>query len=313
LSRRPLKTADYLNLIGLSQSAAASSAANQISYQQITFDDKSKDKLIKLLDKANINYFYLALPPQVVPGVIDFLLDIKAKQPIKCRFLIEKPFGFDLDSAILLQNKIAKAKLTNRLYLSDHYLFKKEVLNLKSKPKKRLSITALEKVGLANRISYYDKIGALKDMVQNHFLNIAFKLIPSLTSADQLKLFEYKKGQYQSYVKELGRPSQTETAVYLNLQLAGIKTTFLTAKKTAVKQTTVTVDGQTYQITDQNPYNRLFTAFFNRQHRLFPTIKQTILAWQIINKIKQKPATLIIYPANATKTRLLQTLQAQPN
>ncbi len=304
LGRRPLTTNSYLKHLNLT-----SPPNYPITYHQIDFNSNLTNQLKNLLDSNTCNYFYLALPPHIIPQLIDSIFAIKsAYSKLTCCFLIEKPFGTNYQSAKQLTNQIQSLNLTNQIYLADHYLFKKPIRDFSLIPKQHLKITALEKVGLENRISYYDRVGALKDMVQSHFLNITFKLIPQL-DPKLIKVLTYKKGQYTTYIQELGQPSTTETLAFVKLKFQNLYLTFFTAKKTALKLTTLTLDNSSFPITDSNSYTHLFDAFFNHQKHFFPTISQTLKAWQIIEKIQShKPQPFFTYPDHSTPQRLNQLL-----
>ncbi|BCJ88082.1 glucose-6-phosphate dehydrogenase [Effusibacillus dendaii] len=118
------------------------------------------------------------------------------------RLIIEKPFGHDLKSAQDLNNKLSQAFEENEIYRIDHYLGKPMVQNLEAlgfaNPVLRtlwnnqhianVQITASETVGVEERASYYDHAGAIRDMVQNHMLQMlmmtAMHLPKQITAQD---------------------------------------------------------------------------------------------------------------------------------
>ncbi len=305
LGRRPLTTSSYLTHLGIS----SSDLTYPLTYHQINFNTNLSSQLKNLLDPKLNNYFYLALPPHIISRLLGSILTLKTSLHFtNYYFLIEKPFGTNYHNAQQIARLIKSQNLVNQIYLADHYLFKKPIRDLTLTPKHQLQITALEKVGLENRVSYYDQVGALKDMIQSHFLNITFKLVPQL-DPNLIQVITYKKGQYATYTQELSKPSSTETLAFVKLKFKNLYLTFLTAKKTALKLTTLTLDNSSFTLTDSNSYTHLFDAFFNRHHYLFPTISQTLKAWQIIEKIQSyKPQPFFIYPNHSTQQQLNRLL-----
>jgi len=261
-----------------------------IFYQQIDFVHFSP-KLKKLLEEAHI---YLSLPPDVTEDVLNLLAEL----PKVGRILVEKPFGKNLEQAQLLQKLIQEKNL--HLSIADHYLFKEGILDLKQRDFKKLEIVSLEQIGVEGRLSFYDKIGAMKDMVQGHFLNLTFKI---LESPDLLNLFsvkEYVRGQYgdgktEGYAQDLGKTSETETFVKLRLTGKGKEILYITGKGFNKKVGYLKIDGEYFSLDADNSYRRMFDYFLNDKTELFPTLTNTLLAWRIIEKIDSKPQ-LWYYP-----------------
>jgi glucose-6-phosphate 1-dehydrogenase len=131
--------------------------------------------------------FYLAVAPQLVPDIATRLggLDL-CKDTNFTRLVIEKPFGHDLKSAAELNVLLNKIFTEDQVYRIDHYLGKETVQNLLAlrfanalfEPLwnrnyiDHIQITAAETVGVEDRGGYYEQSGALRDMVQNHILQL---------------------------------------------------------------------------------------------------------------------------------------------
>ena len=132
--------------------------------------------------------FYLAIPPSSVLTVVDSLQKAGLSEPEKgwARIIVEKPFGNDLESARQLNAEITRVFREDQIYRIDHYLGKETVQNLlvfrfgngifepiwNRRYVDYVQITAAETVGVENRASYYEEAGALRDMVQNHMLQL---------------------------------------------------------------------------------------------------------------------------------------------
>jgi glucose-6-phosphate 1-dehydrogenase len=154
---------------------------------------KLKEKIENIDRQLGIegNYiYYLATPPSLYETIIHSLslqgLHKMEKDSGWKRVIIEKPFGYSLDSAIDLNKKIQKIFQENQIYRIDHYLGKETVQNTLAfrfangifEPLwnrnfiHHVEITGTEHIGVENRGGYYDNSGALRDMVQNHLLQI---------------------------------------------------------------------------------------------------------------------------------------------
>jgi glucose-6-phosphate 1-dehydrogenase len=149
--------------------------------------------------------FYLALPPASYMPVIDGLgnagLSLSSGW---VRLVVEKPFGRDLDSAIVLNEQIHRYFDESRVFRIDHYLGKETVQNLlifrfgnaifeplwHRNMVKSVQITVAESLGVGGRAGYYDQSGALRDMVQNHLtqlLALTAMEVPVAFDADSIR------------------------------------------------------------------------------------------------------------------------------
>jgi glucose-6-phosphate 1-dehydrogenase len=127
---------------------------------------------------------YLALPPAVFPAAVSGLGE--AGLPAGSRIALEKPFGEDLDSAIALNKQLAGILPEQAIFRVDHFLAMTTVQNLlgarlanrvleplwNSAHIASVEITWEESLALEGRAGYYDRVGALKDMLQNHLLQL---------------------------------------------------------------------------------------------------------------------------------------------
>ncbi len=173
---------------------------NQLFYHQSEFDDEAGyEKLAALLKQIDNRYatrgnriFYLSVQPKYFPIIIEKLAKHgmiydphKAGAPWS-RVIIEKPFGHDSSSAAKLQESISKYLDESQIYRIDHYLGKETVQNLlvfrfansifeslwNYKHIDQVQITVAENIGIGTRGNFYEEEGMLRDMVQNHVMQL---------------------------------------------------------------------------------------------------------------------------------------------
>lgn len=159
-------------------------AEDESAYSQIAEIVKEKEK--EFGEHPNV-IFYLAVAPQLVPGIVSKLGPLNICSDTKCtRIVVEKPFGHDLQSARELNRLLSSMFDENQIYRIDHYLGKETVQNILAlrfanalfEPIwnrnyiDHVQITAAETVGVEGRGGYYENSGSLRDMVQNHMLQL---------------------------------------------------------------------------------------------------------------------------------------------
>jgi glucose-6-phosphate 1-dehydrogenase len=157
--------------------------------------------------------FYLATPPSVFPGIIEMLrkagLDPRTNEAGWTRAVIEKPFGTDLESARALQKIVQRVFGEHDVYRIDHYLGKEPVQDIMAlrfantifEPiwnrnyVQSVQITSAESIGIEERGGYYETAGALRDMIQNHGLNLLALVAmepPASPEADAIRNEKFK-------------------------------------------------------------------------------------------------------------------------
>ncbi|MBN1822054.1 MAG: glucose-6-phosphate dehydrogenase [Prolixibacteraceae bacterium] len=203
--------------------------SNKLYYQPLMVSEK--DEYIKLIDrldtiskKNNIdkNYiFYLSTPPSmygIIPGnLANCGLNISEKY--FRRIIVEKPFGTDLQSAKQLNVQLLKFFNEDQIYRIDHYLGKETVQNMlvtrfsngifeplwNHNYIDHIEITSAESLGVEQRGGYYDHSGALRDMVQNHLMQLVGFIAmepPVVVEADALRNEILKVFQSLKPIKE---------------------------------------------------------------------------------------------------------------
>lgn len=182
------------------------------NYDELNFYDQISENLEKLDHKYQTgrnHIFYLSLPPTVFPVVTDKLKQSNLTEhpegkPSYPRIVIEKPFGQDFETATDLNNVLHKNFSENQIYRIDHYLGKETVQNIlmfrfantvfepiwNRNYIDNIQITIAESLGVEHRAGYYDRSGALRDMFQNHIMQILCLIAmepPSTFKADPIR------------------------------------------------------------------------------------------------------------------------------
>ncbi|MBP6062127.1 MAG: glucose-6-phosphate dehydrogenase [Bacteroides sp.] len=232
--------------------------------------------------------FYLATPPSLY-GVIPLHLKKWKLNTKNSRIIVEKPFGYDLESAQKL-NKIYSSVFEERqIYRIDHFLGKETAQNLLAfrfangifeplwnrKYIDYVEVTAVENLGIESRGGFYETAGALRDMVQNHliqlvaltameppavfnadnFRNEVVKVYESLTPLNEVDLNEHiVRGQYtasnskKGYREEKGVNPESRTETYIAMKLgisnwrwSGVPFYIRTGKQMPTKVTEIVV------------------------------------------------------------------------
>jgi glucose-6-phosphate 1-dehydrogenase len=206
-------------------------------------------KLKRALEDAKHPLYYLAIPPDLFPVVV--LQLARAGVAASARIAVEKPFGHDLASAHALNAALRKTFPDRAIFRVDHFLAKDPVRDLvflrfgnrwlepvwNRDHVASMQITMAETFGVAGRSRFYDAVGALRDVFQNHLLQIVALLtmerpsrataraihsarVAALSAIRPLSPSDIVRGQYQGYRDEEGvaRDSRSETYVALRLR-----------------------------------------------------------------------------------------------
>jgi glucose-6-phosphate 1-dehydrogenase len=201
---------------------------------------------------AGNRLFYLSTPPVLYPVIVEQLgrAGLNRSGPGWTRIIIEKPFGHDLESARQLNDQIHAVFDEEQVYRIDHYLGKETVQNMMTfrfanaifEPLwnrnyiESVQITMAESIGVGHRAGYYDQAGVLRDMLQNHLLQLLTLIAmepPSAFNAralrdEKVKVLQavrpvdpedYVLGQYEGYRDEEGVAPNSTTPTYVALKM----------------------------------------------------------------------------------------------
>ncbi|MHB8532404.1 MAG: glucose-6-phosphate dehydrogenase [Solirubrobacteraceae bacterium] len=274
-----------------------------VKYVPGTFDDDSVyGELGKVLDHFEqqaaepLNRaFYLSTAPSFFPVIVEALgrSKLSTHEQAEVRLIVEKPFGTTLEEARELNRRVLDVFEESQVFRIDHYLGKETVQNMMAfrfangmfEPLwnrnyiDSVQITAAEDIGIGSRAGYYDAAGALRDLIQNHMLQLlchvameppvsftaeevrnekvkVLEAIPAPSEAqigDMAMRAQYAKGHaggedVPGYLEEQGVPADSRTETYAALRLevdnwrwAGVPFYLRTGKRLARKVTEIAV------------------------------------------------------------------------
>jgi glucose-6-phosphate 1-dehydrogenase len=213
-------------------------------------DAKTYERVARAIEGKHTPVFYLEIPPSLFGRVVEGLAH--ANLTAHARVVVEKPFGHDLASARALNEQLRSVLEEWQIFRIDHFLGKEPAMDImflrfansvfeplwNRDRIQCVQITMAENFGVEDRGSFYDPVGALRDVVQNHLLQLIGLFAaepPSVADADGLRdkraeVFRaipsidpahYVRGQYDGYrsIKGVQPDSQTETFAALRLEI----------------------------------------------------------------------------------------------
>lgn len=272
-ARRPISNEDFREYVreiildnGPANTAGVDEFVAMFSYCAGNFTEKDGyEKLSELLGKQDGQWstcanklFHLAVPPEYYKQILGQLADSGLTIPCGgdegwTRVIVEKPFGKDLATAQALDELLGKLFKEEQVYRIDHYLGKDTVQNIlafrfsnvflepawDARSIDSIRIHLYEKIDVEGRGAFYDGVGALRDVGQNHMLQLlalftmqnpgAFdadsirsaraKVLEALEAMDAQDITRYTlRGQYEGYASEDGVAQDSHTETYFQLE-----------------------------------------------------------------------------------------------
>lgn len=264
VSRRDITKGEYIRLLELNKyiknlnKKKLSGFLKLIYYIKLDFENKDPSNFTSAIKQINKQcrcsgniIFYLALSPSLFKKAVDVIKSssLLEEKGFK-RIVFEKPFGNDLRSAKEINKHIKKTFKEDQIYRIDHFLGKELVQNISvlrftntlfepqwnNKFIDHIQIVLSENFGIKDRGPFYDKYGAIKDVIQNHMLqllaltameppkkltsnNIRNEKVKILKRIQRIKQENIILGQYSGYKKEKGVNKNSDTETFAALKL----------------------------------------------------------------------------------------------
>lgn len=243
-------------------------------------DPATFEELRRALEGRSRPLHYFAIPPSMFPVVVRGLAGANCTE--NARVVVEKPFGRDLESARSLNATLYEALPESSIFRIDHYLGKEAVQNIlyfrfansflepiwNRNHIRQIQITMAESIGVEGRGRFYDSVGAIRDVLQNHLLQVLALLAmepPLGTSAEAIRDEQAKllkairplapgdivRGQYEGYRNEEGVAHGSDTETFTAVRFfvdswrwAGVPFIVRTGKKLPITTTEIRAEFQ---------------------------------------------------------------------
>jgi len=214
------------------------SFTKRFSYVSVNFSEPDQyGELRDWLDDERVSLFYFATPPSLFAPICEHLSATNCLAG-DCRIVVEKPIGENLESSVKVNETLAKYFDEKAIYRIDHYLGKETVQNLlvlrfansfinsqwDNTCIDHVQITVGEMVGIEGRWSYYDKVGQLRDMVQNHLMQLMCLVAMEPPNSLEAESIRDEKVKIVRALRRIDAQSVTEKVVrgqYINGWIRG--------------------------------------------------------------------------------------------
>ena len=283
LGRRPLDDSSFHSFIENKGNFQLSEQLKAIiGYHRLDFDDADAYRGLETrlrnegFDRPGRRLFFLAVKPEAFVTIAGHLQEtgLFVTGNPQHRLLFEKPFGESRESAVAIQDRLVGLAREEQIYRIDHYLGKEMIRNVltirlanrlfseswHSGAIETVAVTSIETAGVAERLEYYDRAGAINDMVQSHLLQMV--ALVAMAAPDDLEPESIRRkkidvlnqmevdrqhlpliGQYAGYRDQVpGSTTETYVQAHLSIdspQWRGTKFVITTGKKLAEKRTEI--------------------------------------------------------------------------
>lgn len=274
--------------------------------------------------------YYLAVPPGAATDIADLLGEAGLNAP-QDTILFEKPFGYDYESAKEYIARTAKYYREDQILRIDHYMAKEiayEIIRLRRDAEnhhyhwgtgvvERVEIVAHETLGVERRAAFYEQIGATRDVIQGHLMQLLslvlmrppqdFSKLPgarlsALEKLNPVRLEDVATAQYDGYREEVASPhSKVETYARMTLYSSdpnwhGVPLKLETGKKMPEKKTFIKVvyrDGREDVFDEsavvfetntrlKDAYEHVLMAAINGDRAIFTTSEEVLASWRVL-------------------------------
>ncbi|MDQ3014973.1 MAG: hypothetical protein M3Q73_03855 [bacterium] len=345
-SRRTWTDQEYRNFIKPSLEkhqadlAVLQTFLQNIQYVKGTFDERDSYARLKEMVGETQAVFHLAIQPEFYETVFNEL-GIAKLQENNAKIIIEKPFGHNSETAKQLETTLSQHFTEAQIFRIDHYLGKEGLHNiiiernqnqelenkLSAANVQSIEVRMLEDLDIAGRGEFFETIGALRDIGQNHILEMLAVILmdiikdeelshargrvlidlKSLQAADSPKI---RRAQYEGYRKEQDVDPQSETETYFKVETAmqnkrwnGVKIILEGGKAMAEKKSEIKIvfKDDTEKIFDirdgtRDAYEILIEQAILGKHEWFVSIDEVMASWKfidsVIDQFKKVPLTV---------------------
>ncbi|HEY4888993.1 MAG TPA: glucose-6-phosphate dehydrogenase [Candidatus Dormibacteraeota bacterium] len=252
VGRSQKSTADFREMVKETSTNERLSATAE--WVQLDYAEPSTFAPLKeMLTGSPCVIFYLATPPETFSEIVSCLAvgELSTKADASRRVVVEKPLGHDLASAHKLNRQLAEAFEEEQIFRIDHYLAKDTVQNVMAlrfsnslfEPVwnrtliETILITVAEEEGIGKRAGYYDEAGAVRDIIQNHVLQLLALITmepPTTFDAEYVRRAKRAalramspidpatavRGQYEGYLEEVGVAADSRRETYAAMRVS---------------------------------------------------------------------------------------------